>query len=142
VDPWPLAVIAIPLVMVVSALAIYRSIYPVDKIKEALETIAEYRVLKSQARAKKDIKKLRALEPRYRRARSLITRALLVKMFLLLSGYIAGSIILFVTVPVIEAPFHLPPLTIPAEGSYYMLSVTAYFLVYVVLFLVFRDSFL
>ncbi len=141
-NPLPLLVVILPVILVTSALSVYRTIYPLEAVREATQVVAEYRVLKQRAKSKKDIKRLRALEPRYRRARSLLIRSVFVKLALLLSGYVAGSILVFVTVPVLVAPFHLPPLTVAGESGYYMLSITAYFLVYVVLFIVLRDSFL
>ncbi len=138
----PLLAIVLPITLVLSAIAIYRSLYPYERVRRATEIVAEYRVLKSRARSKKDLKRLRVLESEYREARRLVFRALIVKLVLLLSGYVSGSIILLVAAPVLLAPFHLPPLTVAGEEGYYMLSITAYFLVYVALFIVLRDSFL
>ncbi len=141
-NPAPLAAVIVPFSLVLSSLAIYRSIYPYERVKKAMEVMAEYRVLKSQARGKRGLKKVKAMEPQYKQARGAVMRALFVKMLLLLTSYMIGSLLVFLLVPAVPAPFHLPPFTIAGEGGYYSFSITIYFLVYVVTFIVFRDSFL
>ena len=141
-DPAPLIVIVTPLLLVLSAASIYRSLYPYERVRWALDRVAEYRVLKRRARSKRDLKRLRALESEYREAKRIVARSLLVKLVLLLSGYVVGSILVLTVVPAVPSPYHLPPLTITVDGAPYMLSVTAYFVVYVILFFVLRDSFL
>jgi len=141
-DLLPFTIIIVPVLMGLSAIAIYRSIYPYSVVKQALETVAMYRALKAQAKTKRDLKRLAQLEPEYQKAKRLVTRALIVKMILLLVSYTAGSLFVFAIAPAIPAPYYIPFLTIAAEGGYYIISVTLYFLVYVILFITLRDSFL
>lgn len=141
-DPLPFLVVVVPLIMGLSSIAVYRSIYPYQMVKEALETVAAYRALKARARSKRDFKKLASMESDYRRARRIMTRALILKMILLLASYTAGSLFVFAVIPFLPSPYYIPFLTVEAEGSYYVVSVTVYFLVYVILFITLRDSFL
>jgi len=141
-DLLPFVIIIVPVLMGLSAIAIYRSIYPYRVVKQALETVATYRALKAQARSKRDLKRLSSLEPEYKRARRIVTRALITKMVLLLVSYTAGSLFVFAIAPFIPSPYYIPFLTVAAEGGYYIITVTIYFLVYVVLFITLRDSFL
>ncbi len=142
-DPGPLIAFIIPLVFSISAGATYRSIYSYDELRKALDKVAEYRVAKAKAgRGKRALKKLASLEPDYKRAKRLITKSIIVKMTLLIITYILGSIIVFVNAPVIISPFHLPPLTFIVKGVPYVESLVIYFIVYIIVFLVFRDTFL
>ncbi|MCE4622218.1 MAG: hypothetical protein F7C82_02770 [Desulfurococcales archaeon] len=142
-DPYPLIVVIIPLMLSLSAASIYRSIYPYEQVKRAIDKMAEYRLMKSQmGTSKRARKKLKAMEAEYKRAKRTITRSIIVKMTLLLVSYMLGSILVFVYVPALPAPYSLPPLTVAAEGGYYIMSAILYFLVYVVVFLSLRDTFL
>lgn len=142
-DPTPLLVLVTPLVLSLSAAYTYRSIYPYEQVKRAVDKMTEYRLMKAKlGSGKRARKKLKAMEPEYRRAKRIITRSILVKMTLLLISYMLGSILVFVYVPAVPAPFSLPPLTVSADGGYYIVSALLYFLVYVVVFLAIRDTFL
>jgi uncharacterized membrane protein (DUF106 family) len=142
-NPYPLIILVVPTVLALSTAVIYRSIYSYERVKSAVDKLAEYRALKAQAQSSKRLsKKLRAMEPEYRRAKRLITKSVVLKMFLLLIAYMLGSLLVFVYIPAIPAPFSLPPLTLETEGSYYALSAILYFFVYVLVFLIFRDTFL
>ena len=142
-NPSPLLAFIIPLIFSLSAGATYRSIYPYETVKRAIDKMAEYRLAKAKlGRGKRAAKKLAKIEPEYKRAKRLVTRSIIVKMTLLIVTYMLGSIIVFVNTPIIPAPFHLPPITVVVNGQPYMESLIIYFTVYVIVFLVFRDTFL
>ncbi len=142
-NPAPLLAFIIPLIFSLSAGATYRSIYPYERVKKAVDKIAEYRVVKARlGKGKRAMKKLAQLEPEYKRAKRIVTRSIIVKMTLLLVTYLLGSTIVFINTPLLASPFHVPPLTVIVKGQPYMSSLIAYFSVYVIVFIVFRDTFL
>lgn len=142
-NPYPLLVVIVPLMLSLSAASIYRSIYPYEEVKRAIDKMAEYRLAKSRlSSTKRGRKKLKAMEAEYKRAKRIVTRSIVLKMTLLLVSYMLGSILVFVYIPALPAPYYLPPLTVAAEGGYYIVSAILYFLVYVVVFLSLRDTFL
>ncbi|MCE4625876.1 MAG: hypothetical protein F7C35_08480 [Desulfurococcales archaeon] len=139
----PLFLIIIPFLFVVSSAAVYRSIYPEEKVKRALEIIAEYRVAKEEAkRRKRAAKKVRALEPQYKRARRLLLNTVLVKTLLLLLTYLGGSIMFIQTMPAIASPYHIPPLTVNNGDICVIPSIIIFFLAYIVFYTAYRDNFL
>ncbi|MEB3806426.1 MAG: hypothetical protein GSR73_02810 [Desulfurococcales archaeon] len=142
-NPYPLLILIIPLVLALSTATLYRSIYPYERVKAAVDKMAEYRALRKQAASSKRLmKKLRSIEPEYRRAKRIVTRSIILKMVLLLVAYMLGSLLVLLYIPAIPAPFNLPPLTMEGNGAYYVFSPILYFLVYILVFLVFRDTFL
>jgi hypothetical protein len=140
----PLFIIIIPFLFVYSAASLYRSIYPADTIKRALETVAEYRTVKLEAeRSKRKLKKVRQMEPQYKRAKRILLRASLVKSVILLVTYLLGSFLFLYTMPVLLSPYYIPVLTaITDTGSCVIYTFIIYFLSYILFFLLFRDSFL
>jgi hypothetical protein len=141
----PLLILVLPLLIIYSAASIYRSIYPFETIRRALDVVAEYRILKREAQIKKTkriAKKLAAMESDYKRARSLILRSTGVKLLLLISGYMAGSVFFLIVSPLLPSPYNIPILSFTHEGAIYTPGFLLYFLMFIAYYLVFRDSFI
>ncbi len=141
----PLLILILPFLIIYSAASIYRSIYPFEVVRKALDTVAEYRLLKREAQVKKTkriAKKLAAMEPEYKRARSIILRSTGVKLLLLISGYMAGSIIFLVVAPLLPSPYNIPILSFTHQGNIYTPAFLLYFIMFISYYLVFRDSFI
>ncbi|MEB3766117.1 MAG: hypothetical protein GSR77_08165 [Desulfurococcales archaeon] len=142
-NPLPLIIVILPLLLVYSTAMIYRSIYPREAIEKAIEVISQYRVLKNESRkSKRILKKLRAMESEYKKAKRIMTRSIIVKMLLLMASYVSGSIIFFYIVPVLPAPYYIPLISIESEFGLVIPSFLLYFISYMVFYLAMRDTFL
>ncbi len=140
---WPLIIVLLPILLLYSNGIIYRSIYSRDVVKDALEKIAQYRMLKEEAKKnKRALKKLQRIMPEYQKARGIVTRSIIVKMILLMTGYILGSLAFFYIIPVLPAPYDIPLLTIHTEAGPVIPSFLLYFLTYLIVYLAMRDTFL
>ncbi len=140
----PLLNIILPFLFVYSSASIYRSIYPEDVIKRSLASIAEYRKAKAEAsKSKRQLKKLRVLEPQYRAARSVLLRSTLVKTMLLMLGYIAGSLLLTSIMPGLASPYYVPGIiATTGQGVCVIPSLIVYFLAFLLFYIAMRDNFL
>ena len=140
----PFLAILLPLIFVYSSASIYRSIYPEEHVREALSTIAEYRRLSAESqRSKRKLKKLKAMEPQYRKARSLLLRSTLLKTVLLMVGYVAGSLLVTEVIPGLVSPYYVPGIVIISEGGVCVVpSLIVYFLAFILFYVALRDNFL
>jgi len=140
-----LLIIILPFLIVYSAAGIYRSIYPKEQVLEALGFIAEYRALKSELRVRKTkrlAKKLAAMESEYKKNRSIVLKATLTKMILLVTGYLAGSILVLVVSPFLPPVYDLPPITVVVEGHLVIAGFMLFFLMYIVYYAMLRENFI
>lgn len=106
---YPLASFLLPILAVYSVARIYRSVYPYESVKAALEAIAEYRLL-SRSPSKRAAKRARQLAPRARAARRMLLRALLFKMVALTGVFMATTLLIWAA-PLAYSPFELPLFT-------------------------------
>ncbi len=134
-----------PLLAVSSAILavmVYRRIVPYDAIKTAIDVIAEYRALERGAKGKRAQKKLKSLEPEYRRARRLIFRSTMVKFLILTSFYIAGGLASVIVYPLVKSPYSLPLVTTEINGATVVPTFMLYFLAFIYTSLVYRKHLL
>ncbi len=110
---YPLATFILAILAVYATAKLYRSLYPYDRVREAMEVIARYRIT-SRMPGKRAAKRARAMAPLARDARRLILKALLAKTLLMTSVFIATMIIVW-RVPVAFSPFDLPPVAASVE---------------------------
>lgn len=141
-DPAPLVSALLSFLSLYLSVILYRKLFPYEKMKEAMERASEYRALSSHARDKRAERRLRAIEPEYRRARSLFFRGLLFKFFVITILYVIVATASLLIRPVIEVPFYLPLLTSYSEGTIYMPILYINFFSFIYGMLLFRDSLL
>ena len=110
---YPLASFLLAVLAVYATARIYRSLYPYERVRGAMEVIARYRIT-SRMPGKRAAKKARAMAPLAREARGLLLRAFLVKTVLLTSVFLATMLIVW-RVPVAFSPFELPPVSATVE---------------------------
>lgn len=122
-----------------ASIALYRRFFPYEKMKEAVEKASEYKVLSSHARDKRSERRLRALEPEYKRARSLFFRGLFFKFLIITLLYVMVATASVVVRPIVEVPFYLPLLTSYSEGISYMPILYVNFFSFIYGMLLFRD---
>lgn len=139
----PLITIILPFIFVYSSAAIYRSVYPEDRIREAINVVANYKMLKAEAeKSKRKRKKLLSMESSYRAARGTLLRATLLKTLLLMISYVAGSLMLMSLIPGLASPYYIPGLVIVEGGTCVIASIIVYFLAYLLFYAAYRDNFL
>ncbi|MCE4627807.1 MAG: hypothetical protein F7C34_01470 [Desulfurococcales archaeon] len=139
----PLVTVILPFLFVYSSAAIYRSVYPENRIREAINIVADYRRLKAEAeKSKRKRKKLLAVEPTYRSARSTLLRATLLKTLLLMISYVAGSLMLMSLIPGLASPYYIPGIVITEGSTCVIASIIVYFLAYLLFYAAYRDNFL
>ncbi|MEB3779935.1 MAG: hypothetical protein GSR85_06875 [Desulfurococcales archaeon] len=139
-DIYPLAPLIFAVFFAYLAAKVYRKMIPYDAVKTAVDFIAQYRVLERTAKSKRDIKKLRTMEPEYKKARRVILRTTIVKFVVLTSMYISGGIATALVAPLIESPFYFPLFTLPTEdGRLLMQSFFIYFMIFIYVSLVYRE---
>ncbi len=142
-DLLPLLPVAMAFSSAILAVATYRRIIPYTAIKTAIDVIAEYRVLQREAKGKRALKKLKALEPEYARARRLVFRSTLVKFFILTSFYLAGGLASAISYPLYKTPYAFPLITtITQDGVVVAPTFMIYFLAFIYISLVFRKHLL
>ncbi|MCE4602168.1 MAG: hypothetical protein F7C08_01020 [Desulfurococcales archaeon] len=124
------------------AIMVYRRIVPYDAIKTAIDIITEYRVLERGAKGKRAQKKLKTMEPEYRKARRLIFRSTMVKFLVLTSFYIAGGLAAVIVYPLIQSPYSLPLVTTEIDGITVVPTFMLYFLAFIYASLVYRKHLL
>lgn len=117
-----IAIMAFPLALLMLYLAIraYRSIYPLERVLGAMEVVAEYRSISSARRRSKRLeRRLKSLEPDYRRARGLLFRTLIVKFLLLSAAYVSVGLMLTLLQPLVASPYYIPLVTerVEIEGA-------------------------
>ncbi|GAB6147601.1 hypothetical protein [Stetteria hydrogenophila] len=135
---YPLASFLLPILAVYSVAVVYRSIYPYEAVREAVASLAEYRML-SRMRSKRAVKRARQLAPQAREARRLLLRALLFKTAMLIGVFAATSILVLRT-PLAYSPFDLPPLTLSSQGGEPLVYTSFIHLAgYIYALLLFRD---
>ena len=141
-NPHPLLVFLAPVPLLALAALAYRSLYPLEAVREALERVRAYRELEAQASrgTKRALKRLRAMEAEYRRARGLLLRAMLVKTLLVTAVYVASS--LSVVRYAYPAPASLPLVTIAEAGAPYIPAIIVHFAGYVYALVLLRDTLL
>jgi len=141
-NPHPLLVFLAPVPLLALAALAYRSLYPLETVREALERVRAYRELEAQASrgTKRALKRLRAMEAEYRRARGLLLRAMLVKTLLVTAVYVASS--LSVVRYAYPAPASLPLVTIAEAGAPYIPAIIVHFAGYVYALVLLRDTLL
>lgn len=112
---YPLASFILPILAVYSVAKIYRSLYPYDYIRSALQILAEYRLL-SRAKSKRLVKRARQMAPKVKAARRLLLRALLFKMLALIAVFMATTVLVFNN-PTAFTPFDLPLFTLKVSQA-------------------------
>ena len=141
-NPYPILVFLAPLPLLGVAAALYRSLYPEARIREAIETVREYRELRAEAArgSKRAAKRARSLEPAFRAARGLLLRATLVKVVLVSLAYVASS--LSVARIAYPAPAEVPVITISHAGEPYIPAILVHFAGYIYGLVLLRDTLL
>jgi len=142
-DLQPIAPLVFASIFSYLAAKVYRRMVPYPIVRAAVDFIAEYRVMERTAKSKRDIKKLKSMEPDYRKARRIILRSTIVKFVVLTSLYITGGIATALTAPFIESPFSFPLFTIHTDDDRLLIqSFFLYFIVFIYISLVFREHLL
>ncbi len=118
----PLLAVLASMASLYVAVSVYRTLYPYEDVRRALEIASEYRSLTAYVRSKRAARKAKSREPEYRRARSLILRTILVKFTLITLSYVSVALILTMIMPVVETPYYIPLITFkfeecPGEGG-------------------------
>ena len=138
----PLSAFVMPIILLYAVLYVYRLVYPYEKVREALEVLAEYRVL-SRMGGKRYAKRARQLAPRARAARRLLAKALALKMALVAAAFTSSMMLVF-RVPVAPSPYALPPIAAVAHGPEGDVAVAylpmIHFLGYIYALLLYRDA--
>lgn len=142
-SPAPLVAILFGVASVYIAAKVYQRFYPYSVVEHALQVVARYRGVEEEARkgSKRAAKKLRLMEPEYRRARGLLFRSFLFKFGLLMLAYTLAGALVIAVVPYAVVPFHLPPFTIVVEGSPVMPGYYLHFFSFLYGALLFRELF-
>lgn len=129
-----------PVLLVFTTAYIYRSFFPKALVKRAIDIVAEYRMLESRARSKREIKKLRSLRPDYLRARRYLLKSVMTNFLLLTLFYIAGGLTIVSSYPVISTPIGIPFITVATdEGILLMPTLLIYFFMFLYAAMLFRD---
>ncbi|MEB3816701.1 MAG: hypothetical protein LRS46_01990 [Desulfurococcales archaeon] len=140
-DLYPLLVFVAPIPSLAVAAVAYRSIYPRERLEEAIAIVKEYQELRAMGRSKRILRRLRSLEPSYRHARGVLLRASLVKMLFILSMYMATSLTLAARYA-FPSPARIPLITIEHGGTPYIHALFIHFLGYLYALVLFRDTLL
>ncbi len=144
----PLLAILVSIASLYIAVSVYRTLYPYEDVKRALEIASEYRSLTAYIRSKRAARKAKSREPEYRRARSLILRTTLVKFILITLSYVSVALALTAIMPVVETPYYIPLVTFrfddcPIEGvggeCVLMPMLYLHFLTFIYAMLLFRE---
>lgn len=138
----PLFPVLLAMASAILAIMVYRRVIPYEAIREAIDLVAEYRALERGARGKRAQKKLKAMEPEYRRARRLIFRGTLVKFLVLTSFYMTGGLAAVIVYPLVRSPYDLPLITTSIDGVTVVPTFMLYFLVFIYTSLVYRKHLL
>lgn len=97
------------------AIVAYRTLYPLEEVRKAVEITSEYRSISGLLRGKRATRRLKSMEPEYKKARSLILRSTVVKFILITLSYVSVSLMLTVIYPVVETPYYIPLITLYVE---------------------------
>ncbi len=97
------------------AIAAYRTLYSLEEVKKAVEIVAEYKSISALSKDKRAARRLKSMEPEYKKARSLILKSTIVKFALITLSYISFSLILTIIYPAVETPYYIPLITLHAE---------------------------
>ncbi|MEM0365687.1 MAG: hypothetical protein QXO93_01700 [Acidilobaceae archaeon] len=138
-DPLPLIAVLLSISALYTAGFIYRLIYPYEDVRRALEVASEYRSISAYIRSKRAVRKLKSIEPEYRRARGLIIKSIFIKFMLITLLYITTAFMIVILKPIVEVPFYIPLIVIQYEGSYYMPMLYLYFISFIYGMLLFRE---
>lgn len=131
-----------PLLVLGAVAYTYRRIFPKSLIEEQLNLIGEYKALERRGRGKRAVKKLRSLEPRYKRARRILLFSNLFKFMMVILAYMATSLYIVVSVPPEPAPAYIPVLTVETTEGLVVNPLTVHFMGYMYAIIVFREAFL
>ncbi|MDM7275157.1 MAG: hypothetical protein P3X22_003410 [Thermoprotei archaeon] len=97
------------------AIVAYRTLYPLEEVRKAVEIASEYKSISGLLRGKRAARRLKSMEPEYRKARSLILRSTIVKFALITLSYVSASLMLTIIYPVVETPYYIPLITLHVE---------------------------
>ena len=139
----PLFIIILAYLMVLTTASIYRSVFPEEEIRKAVDTVSRYRTLKLEAeRSKRKQKKLRGMEPEYREAKRLLLKGFVFKTVIFMLTYVLGSLLFIYTMPAIISPYHIPGVTVRSDEICAAPSFILFFIAYMMFYFIHRDSFL
>lgn len=125
------------------AIVAYRTLYPLEEVRRAVEIASEYKSISGLLRGKRAVRRLKSMEPEYKKARSLILRSTVVKFILITLSYVSVSLMLTVIYPVVETPYYIPLITLHVEvdnrEAIVMPILYLHFFVFLYAMLLYRD---
>ncbi|MEM1873339.1 MAG: hypothetical protein QXS85_06090 [Acidilobaceae archaeon] len=136
-----LLVALVSLTSILAVLALYSRIFKPEDLAQAQLVVASYRDIGDSARDKRSQRRIKSRSLEYSRSVSLLRRALLAKLLMVLTVY---SILLLaytlLLAPFVKAPFTIPLFTVMTEEGPQVSTAIVHFLVFVLAILAFRET--